>query len=112
MIEKTKDMRDNETARIEADKLNSTIAQKEIFKEWAKVKDRAPGLDNVIITYIEEVNMTTQLANCNVKLDMANKHPNEWELRVKTGLLNPLFKKWQREDINNYSGVSLLTKAI
>ena len=40
-----------------------------------------------------------------------HKHPSEWESVAKTGLVVPLFKKGQRDDINNYRGVCLLSMA-
>ena len=42
---------------------------------------------------------------------MANKNPSEWEGMVKVGLVVPLFIKGQRDDINNYRGVCLLSMA-
>ena len=104
-------MRDSEAARVEADKLNSPITHTEILEEWSKVKDGAPGLDNVRIMYIKHASTTTQQAVCTVILDMANNHPNEWESVVKTGLVVPLFKKGQQNDSNNYRGVCLLSMA-
>ena len=58
-----------------------------------KVKDGAPGIDNVRISYIRLAGKTTQEAVCNVIMDMVNKDPCEWEEMVKVGLVVPLFKK-------------------
>ena len=110
-IERIIDMKDNEVAKKEADKLNSPITQDEILREWSKVNDGAPGLDNVRVTYIKQASTTTQRAIYNVILEMTNKHPSEWETLVKTGLVIPLFKKGQRDDINNYRGVCLVSMA-
>ena len=109
-IERIVDMKDSEVAK-KADKLNSPITQDEILREWSKVNDGAPGLDNVRITYVRQASTTTQKAICNVILEMTNKHPSEWETLVKTGLVVPLFKKWQRDNVNNYRGVGLLSMA-
>ena len=57
------------------------------------------------ITYVKQASTTMQRAIFNVILEMTNKHPSEWETLVKTGLVVPLFKKGQRDDINNYRGV-------
>ena len=110
-IERIVDMKDSEVAKKEADKLNSPITQDEILREWSKVNDGAPGLDNVRIAYVRQASTTTQKAICNVILEMTNKHPSEWETLVKTGLVVPLFKKGQRDNINNYRGVCLLSMA-
>ena len=42
---------------------------------------------------------------------MANKNPCEREEMVKVGLVVPLFKKGQRDDLNNYRRVCLLSMA-
>ena len=110
-IERIVDMKDSEVAKKQADKLNSPITQDEILREWSKVNDGAPGLDNVRITYVRQASTTTQKAICNVILEMTNKHPSEWETLVKTGLVVPLFKKGQRDNINNYRGVCLQSMA-
>ena len=76
-MEKITEMRDSEAARIEVDKLHSPITHREILKEWSKIKDGAPGLDNLRITHIKYASTTHQQAVCNVILDMAYKHTNE-----------------------------------
>ena len=75
-IERIVDMKDSEVAKKEADKLNSPITQDEILREWSKVNDGAPGLDNVRITYVRQASTTTQKAICNAILEMTNKHPS------------------------------------
>ena len=110
-IERIVDMKDSEVAKKEADKLNSSITRDEILRESSKVNDGAPGLYNVRITYVRQASTTTQKAICNVLLEMTNKHPSEWETLVNTGLVVPLFKKGQRDNINNYRGVCLLSMA-
>ena len=75
------------------------------------MNERAPGLDNVRIMYVKQASNTTQKAICNVLLKMTNKHPSEWEALMKTGLVVPLFEKGQRDDVNNYRGVCLLSMA-
>ena len=75
------------------------------------MNDGAPGLDNARITYVKQASTTKQRAICNVILEITNKHPSEWETFVKTGLVVPLFKKVQRDDINNFRGVCLLSMA-
>ena len=89
-------MKDSEVANKEADKLNSPITQYEILREWSKVNDGAPGLENVQISYVRQSSTTTQKAICNVILEMTNKHPSEWKTLVETGLVVPLVKKGQR----------------
>ena len=63
------------------------------------------------ISYIRLAGKTTQEAMCNVIMDMVNKDPCEWEEMVKIGLVVPLFKKGQRDGINNYRGICLLSMA-
>ena len=75
------------------------------------MNEGAPGLDNVWITYVRQASTTIQKTICNVILEETNKHPSEWETLVKTGLVVPLFKKGQRDNINNYRGICLLSMA-
>ena len=92
-IENIKDLREDTAAKVAAEELSSPITQEEILREWGKVKDGAPGIDNVRISYIRFAGKTTQEAVCNVMMDMVNKDPCEWEEMVKIGLVVPLFKK-------------------
>ena len=110
-IENIKDLREDITAKEAAEALSSPITQEEILREWEKVKDGAPGIDNVRISCIKLAGKTVQETVCNFIMDMANKNPCEWEEMVKVGLVVPLFKKGQRNDINNYRGVCLLSMA-
>ena len=110
-IENIKDLRENTAAKVAAEELSSPITQEEILREWGKVKDGAPGIDNVRISYVRLAGKTTQEAVCNVIMGMVNKDPCEWEEMVKIGLVVPLFKKGQRDDINNYRGICLLSMA-
>ena len=110
-IERIIDIKDSEVAKKEADKLNSSIKQDEILREWSKVNDGAPALGNVRITYVRQASTMTQQAICNIIRKMINKHPSEWETLVKTGLVVPLFTKRQRDNINSYRGVCLLSMA-
>ena len=41
--------------------------------------------------------------------DMYEIPPTDWEDCIKVGLVVPLFKKGERNNINNYRGVCLLT---
>ena len=110
-IENIEDLRENTAAKVAAEELSSPVTQEEILREWGKVKDGGPGIDNVRVSYIRLAGKTTQEAVCNVIMDMVNKDPCEWEEMVKIGLVVPLFKKGQRDDINNYRGICLLSMA-
>ena len=100
-VESIRDLREDIAAKNAAEELSSPITQEEILREWEKVKDGAPGIDNVRISYIKLAGKTVQEIVCNFIMDMANRNPCEWEEMVRVGLVVPLFKKGQRDDINN-----------
>ena len=76
-------MREDISAKVAAEELSSPITQEEILREWGKVKDGAPGIDNARMSYLKLTGKTTQEAVCNVIMDMVNKDPCEWEEMVK-----------------------------
>ena len=60
MIENIKDLSEDIAAKEAVEELFSPIMQEEILREWEKVKDRAPGIDNDRIAYIKFVDKLVQ----------------------------------------------------
>ena len=91
---------------------NALIVQipsfEEIKNEIAKMKDAAPGEDEIRLRYIREAGDGIKTSVYR-KIQWLWENPaHRWEDGQKVGIIIPLHKKGDRKDMNNFRGVCLL----
>ena len=91
--------------------LNETPGEEEIREEMRKVKDSAPGEDQVRMCYINLACEQVKAAVVNLIQFMFENRGDRWEQALKVGMVVPIFKKGDRNSSNNYRGVCLLAMA-
>ena len=88
-----------------------TPEPEEIVEAMKEVRESAPGLDGVRISYIREAEAGVRGRCVELGRRMFEEGAEQWDASLKVGGMVPLFKKGDREDRNNYRGVVLLAMA-
>jgi hypothetical protein len=91
--------------------LNVTPTDEEVMKEWSKIKEKAPGEDEVRIIYIKEATGRVKKAVIDLIKKMFEDGKFCWDDTTRTGIMIPLFKKGDRQNPGNYRGICLLSMA-
>ena len=102
------DISETEEATREAEILNATPSREEILKEMKKMKESAPGEDGVRLIYLFKGGPEVIEKVIEIVQFMFEYGAEKWEDSLKSGLVIPLFKKGDRNNVNNYRGVCLL----
>ena len=111
-IEETVNMIDDisqtDRAKEQAEFLNSIPSREEILTQMNKMRESAPGKDGVRLIYLQKggPELTERLVT--MIQEMFEKGAVEWEGSLKVGQVIPLFKKGDRNNVNNFRGVCLL----
>ena len=80
----------------------------EVKNEIAKMKDAAPGEDEIRLRYIREAGDEIKRSVYR-KIQWLWENPaHRWEDEQKVGIIMPLHKKGDKKDMNNFRGVCLL----
>ena len=111
VVEKVKDLREDEEAAEASEFLNETPDNEEIEEEMKKVKDSAPGEDEVRMKYINLACEDVREGVVRLVKFMFETRGETWEESLKSGVVVPIFKKGDRNSSNNYRGVCLLAMA-
>ena len=109
VLDRVEDMRNDERIREAGEELEKSLEREEIEKAIREIKDGAPGIDGVSIKMIKFADETCKEGIIQLIKDMYESPSTDWEDCIKVGLVVPLFKKGERNNINNYRGVCLLT---
>ena len=102
-------MRNDDRIREAGEELEKSLEREEIEKAIREIKDGAPGIDGMSIKMIKCADKMCKERIIQLIKDMYESPPTEWEDCIKVGLVVPLFKKGERNKINKYRGVCLLT---
>jgi hypothetical protein len=111
-VREVEDIRDTDLARLLSETiLEETPGREEILTEMKKMRDSAPGKEDVRLPGLmlggeELIEKLVELVQF-----MFNNEAEKWEEELKIGLVIPLFKKGDRNKKNNYRGVCLLPMA-
>ena len=109
VYDRVDDMRNDERIREAGEELEQNLEREEIEQAIREIKDGAPGIDGVSIKMIKFADEMCKERIIQLIKDMFESPPTDWEDCIKVGLVVPLFKKGERNNINNYRGVCLLT---
>ena len=109
VYDRVDDMRNDERIREAGEELEQNLEREEIEQAIREIKDGAPGIDGVSIKMIKFADEMCNERIIQLIKDMFQSPPTDWEDCIKVGLVVPLFKKGERNNINNYRGVCLLT---
>ena len=110
-VEGARDLRGEPEAEEANDFLNMTPEPEEIVEAMGEVRESAPGIDGVRISYIKEAEGSVRERCVELVRKMFEEQAEQWDESLKVGGMVPLFKKGDREDRNNYRGVVLLAMA-
>ena len=83
-------------------------SEEEIMKEWAKVKEKALGEDDIRMIYLKSAIIEFQKRILKVIQTMFNTSAEYWDDIVKVGLI-PLHKKGAKDNSDNFRSVCLLS---
>ena len=108
-INRTKDLRNTEKAQLANEVMNKTPTNEEIVREWKSIKEAAPGEDGIRIIYIKKADAEVQLKVIDMVKFMWTERADKWEDSLKVGAVIPLFKKGDKNNMNNYRGICLLS---
>ena len=109
VFDRVEDMKSDDRIREAGDELEKNLEREEIEKAIREIKDGAPGIGGMSIKVIIFADGTCKEKIVQLIKDMYERPPTEWEDCITVGLVVPLFKKEERNNINNYRGVCLLT---
>ena len=79
-----------------------------ILEEWDKVKEKAPGDDEIRMIYLKAARQMFQLMVIQVIQTMWETPVECWDDIVKVGVIIPLRKKGAKDNLDNFRGVCLL----
>ena len=109
VVARAKDLREEEKA-VEANEfMNEMPEREEIMETIESMKGSAPGEDGVRIEYLKYACEEVKGRVVSMVQDMFDRRAHEWDESVKVGVMIPLHKKGDREMVNNFRGVCLLT---
>ena len=102
------DISETDRAKEQAEFLNSIPTREEILTQMNKMRESAPGKDGVRLIYLQKggPELTDRLVS--MIQEMFEKGAVDWEGSLKIGQVIPLFKKGDRNNVNNFRGVCLL----
>ena len=95
-------------ARLWAERLNETPSREEILQQMKKMKESAPGRDGARLIYLLQGGPEILDKLITMVQYMFEHGAAEWEVALKIGQVIPLFKKGDRNNVNNFRGVCLL----
>ena len=84
-------------------------SEEEIIKEWAKVKEKAPGEDDIRMIYLKSAPIEFQKRIVKMIQTMFTTSAEYWDDIVKVGIIIPLHKKGAKDNPDNFRGVCLLS---
>ena len=79
------------------------------MEEWAKVKEKAPGEDDIRMIYLKSAPIEFQKRIVKVIQTMFTTSAEFWDDIVKVGLIISLHKKGAKNNPDNFRGVCLLS---
>ena len=79
------------------------------MEEWAKVKEKAPGEDDIRMIYHKSAPIEFQKRIVKVIQTMFTTSAEFWDDIVKVGLIISLHKKGAKNNPDNFRGVCLLS---
>ena len=88
--------------------LNAPSEREEVLREMDKMRDGAPGEDGAMLRYIVQAGGQALDEIVELVRYMWMNAADSWEDALKRGLIIPLFKKGDRNNPNNYRGVSFV----
>ena len=103
-VEGARDLRGDEGAEEANEYLNMILEPEEIVEAMGEVRESAPGVDGVRISYIREAEGEVWERCVELVRRMFEEPAEQWDESLKVGGMVPLFKKGDREDRNNYRG--------
>ena len=92
-----------------AKECSTMLSEEEILKEWAKVKEKAPGEDNIRMICLKSALIEFQKRIVKVMQNMFTTSAEYWDDIVKVGLIIPLHKKGAKDKPDSFRGVCLLS---
>ena len=104
-------LRDDARAKEAAKVLAREISRKEFDEELAKMRDGAPGIENVKVSAIKNASNEVKERVYRCVLQLLDTPANEWPRETKERWVIPHHKKGAKNDLNNYRGVCLLPLA-
>ena len=108
VVGRARDLREDGEA-IEANEvLNEELAEEEVEEAIKEMRDSAPGEDGVRIGYIRAACREVKEKVVEMVRFMFRNRADRWEEGLKGGIIVPLFKKGNRQEVSNYRGVCLL----
>ena len=103
------DMSKTDKALEWRDLLDEVPTKKEIHKQVLKMKNSAPGDDEVKLCYLLEAGPKIFDEVVNLIQYMFENDSIHWERSLKVGNVIPLFKKGDKDNPGNYRGICLLS---
>ena len=97
------------TGEREAEELSETPTPEEIIAQCEKVKEKAPGDDEVRMIYMKNAPEDFQERIIKVIQVMFETPAEHWDEIVKVGIIVPLHKKGAKDNPDNFRGVCLLS---
>ena len=91
-----------------AKEMERDITVEEFLEELGKMKDAAPGLENVRVSAVKAMSTGAKKKLFCSMLKHLDSPPNEWPEETKERWVIPLHKKGARDKLDNYRGVCLL----
>ena len=102
VLDRVEDMRNDERIREADEELEKSLEKEETEKAIRDIKDGAPGIDGMAIKMIKCSDETCKEIIMQLIRDMYESPQTDWEDCIKVRLAVPLFKKGERNSINNY----------
>ena len=108
IINLIEDISNTDEAKNYAEILDATPTREEILTQMKFMRESAPGKDGVRLIYL--MNGGPELIEKLITMiqEMWEKGQEFWEDSLKVGQVIPLFKKGDRNNVNNFRGVCLL----
>ena len=108
-VQEIPDISNTERAKIWRQQLDEIPSKEEIVKQMHKMKNSAPGEDEVRLCYLLTAGGKILEEVVNLVQYMFENDSVNWEESLKIGNVIPLHKKGDKDNPNNYRGVCLLS---
>ena len=108
VLEEVVDLRGSEKAEEWNTLLNETPEKEKILEEMKKVKDSAPGRNEVRMCYLNWADHRIKGLVVQTVRHLFTLRADRWSEQLKVGIMIPMHKKGSRNLTNNYSSVVLL----